>query len=69
MTNLDKTALNPEEFVEVVAAALPHSTAIEGWRLLEHARAWATVSYPEQMPRTLDERLTELEAQWQLQMK
>ncbi len=51
--------------MEEVAAALPRSSETEKSRLLEHARAWATVSYPEQIPAKLDMRLTQLEEQWQ----
>ena len=65
MTNSTDTLFSPEQFVEEVAAALPRSSETEKSRLLEHARAWATVSYPEQIPAKLDMRLTQLEEQWQ----
>ena len=69
MTNASDTSLNPEEFTEEVAAALPQSSRSERSRLLEQARAWANTSYPEEVPHELNVRLTELEEQWHSQMK
>jgi hypothetical protein len=59
--------LSAEEFVQQVSDALPHSVAAEREQLLRYARAWADVSYPEQLPAELNERLKTLEAAWQRQ--
>ncbi len=56
--------LTPEEFVEDVAAALPSSSTKERSRLLEHARAWADLTYPDGLPTALEARLKKLEEQW-----
>ncbi len=56
--------LSAEEFAEKVSAALSASVAAERERLLRYARAWADVSYPEQLPAELNERLKTLEAAW-----
>lgn len=53
--------LSPESFLDEVAAALPRSSYTEGQRLLEHARAWATVFYAGALPTELGYRLRTLE--------
>ena len=57
--------LNPEEFIETVAVALPRSIQSERVRLLTHARAWANVRYPAALPEEVEKRLAELEGRWQ----
>lgn len=65
-TNLnDSGVLTPDEFVNAVADALPSSSKTEASRLLQHARAWADITYPDGLPAALDDRLTKLEDQWQ----
>jgi hypothetical protein len=59
--------LTPEEFVQEIDAALPRLSNTEAARLLEHARAWAIVCYPEQIPEALDSALTDLEDKWHAQ--
>lgn len=54
-------SLTPERFLEEVAAVLPRSTYAEGSRLLEHARAWATVFYAGAIPEPLGYQLRTLE--------
>ena len=63
-TTPETGVFTPEEFVEEVAAALPSSSDQEGFRLLEHARAWADLTYPDALPTTLETRIKKLEEQW-----
>ena len=64
-TTPETGVLTPEEFVEDVAAALSSSSVTEGSRLLEQARAWADVTYPDELPPALESRLKKMEDQWQ----
>lgn len=56
-------ALSPEEFVHEVSVAFPQSTQREKQRLVEHARAWATVYYGGYVPTLLADRIHKLEVQ------
>jgi hypothetical protein len=69
MPNITPTpeTLTPEEFVREIDAALPRLSNTEVARLLEHARAWAIVCYPEKTPQALDSALTSLEEKWHAQ--
>ena len=64
MLNAPGLHLSPEHFITEVAQALPHSVSAERIRLLEHAKAWAEVSYPEGVPSALSTTFQELEDRW-----
>ena len=54
--------LSPEDFLHQVEIVMPVSTGEEQQRLLQHARAWATVYYDGNLPAELTHNLTQLEA-------
>lgn len=64
-TASETDVLTPEDFLDAVTDALPSSSKTEASRLLQHARAWADVTYPDGLPVELNSRLTSLEEQWQ----
>lgn len=59
---MQSDTLTPEEFVQQISDSLPDSTNRESRRLLDHARAWATVFYEGEIPPLLLNRLQRLEA-------
>jgi hypothetical protein len=69
-TEKDKASMNydppltPEEFIQEVEQALPSSTPEEQYCLLNHARAWALVSYSGKVPVELVEQIHGLEVQY-----
>lgn len=60
MPQLTET-LSPEQFADEIAFVLPRSVPAERTRLLDHARAWATVYYTGDVPQALTDRLRRLE--------
>ena len=56
--------LPPEQFVREIEKLLPRSIPSEQQRLLEHARAWAVVSYRGALPEALDQQLKTLEERY-----
>jgi hypothetical protein len=55
-------SLTPTEFIDEIAANFPKLTLRETRRLLDHARAWATVFFDGEIPPLLASRLQNLEA-------
>jgi hypothetical protein len=56
--------LTPEEFTGRIERALPLSIPEEQKRLIEHARAWAIVTYDGAVPEFLDKRLENMEERY-----
>lgn len=61
---MSKPPLTAEQFAETVRLALPVSSGAERKRLIEHAKAWATVQYNGDVPAPLVDKLSQMERQY-----